>query len=220
MRFCSIPDCKFPVFSTDKITRKGYCRSHATKYRTDIDRRSIIQKAIAKQHGIDNKVRTLVDSDSNKEILIGKGKIPDENLELFFKLAAVELAKSPWCENCGAFIGIAKFDDNPDVYRPRLTIEQVYRNATAHILPKAIFHSVRAHPLNKLFLNTTCGCHNKSHRWDTFSKMECWHLAVRNFKEIYPYIDDEEKKNIPDVLWKEIPAEYEKYYGHRFPDGL
>ena len=47
--------------------------------------------------------------------------------------------------------------------------------------------------------------------------MACWPLAVRNFKEIYPYIDDSEKKNIPEVLWIEIPNEYEKYYGHKLP---
>lgn len=35
MRTCSHPGCKFPVFGTDKKTKKGYCRIHQF-YRTDL----------------------------------------------------------------------------------------------------------------------------------------------------------------------------------------
>lgn len=107
-------------------------------------------------------------------------------LELFFHLAAIELANKPYCAECNQFI--------PSAY---------YRAATAHILPKKKeygFPSVAAHPKNKLFLGAGCGCHNKTHRWDTFAKMKVWPLAVEAFKEIYPYIAENEKKNIPQVL--------------------
>jgi hypothetical protein len=161
-----------------------------------------------------NKFRSLKSEPKNKEILLEKGIIEDENLELFFKLAATEISKCPWCLECGAFIGLNKVNDSPEIYKSKITIEQIYRNATAHIFAKAIFHSVRAHPKNYLPLPASCGCHNKTHRWDTFVKMKCWDIAVAHIKEIYPYIDDSEKKNIPSLVWKEIPDEYEKYYGH------
>lgn len=58
MRFCEANKCNQPVFGTDKKTGKGYCRSHQT-LREDFDRRSIIQKAIAKQGRLSNKVSKL-----------------------------------------------------------------------------------------------------------------------------------------------------------------
>ncbi len=58
MRFCEAPKCSSPVFGTCKKSGKGYCRSHQTR-REDYDRRTIIQKAVAKQKGLNNKVRGL-----------------------------------------------------------------------------------------------------------------------------------------------------------------
>lgn len=111
-------------------------------------------------------------------------------LELWFRSAALELSKHPYCEECGAYIP-----------------QEFYRAATAHILPKKKeygFPSVATHPLNKLFLGAGCGCHNKSHRWDTFSKMKVWEKAVANFLEIYRHIHNDEIKNIPEVLLVEL----------------
>lgn len=49
MRFCEAPTkCDKPVFGTDKKTRTGYCKSHQY-LRTDIDKDTIIQRAIKKQ---------------------------------------------------------------------------------------------------------------------------------------------------------------------------
>lgn len=43
MKICQHKNCTYPVFGTDKITGIGYCKNH--QYcRTDIDRRSAIQK--------------------------------------------------------------------------------------------------------------------------------------------------------------------------------
>lgn len=61
MRFCSF--CKtVPVFGTDKKTGLGYCRNHQTM-RTDYDKRTIIQKAVAKQGRVSTKVRGLRNDD-------------------------------------------------------------------------------------------------------------------------------------------------------------
>lgn len=47
MRFCEAPNCNNPVFSTCKISGKGYCRNH--QYMKDsFDRRSILQRGIDK----------------------------------------------------------------------------------------------------------------------------------------------------------------------------
>lgn len=58
MRFCSASNCSQPVFGTDKISKKGYCRSHQT-LREDYDRRTILQRAMDKQKKIEGKVRSL-----------------------------------------------------------------------------------------------------------------------------------------------------------------
>lgn len=117
-------------------------------------------------------------------------------LKLFYSAAAFELESNPHCQNCGAFI--------PSHY---------YRSSTAHVLPKRKeygFPSVSAHPKNRLFLGSNCGCHFKYDRsWDDASNMAVWPLAVERFKEIYPYIAPEELKNLPNVLLATLlPAEH------------
>ena len=119
-----------------------------------------------------------------------KESVPNNNLELYFKLAATELAKMPYCMECGEFIP-----------------SWAYRSATAHILPKRKefgFPSVASNPLNRLFLCGINGCHDKTHTWATFETMKVWPLAVESFKKIYPYINKVELKNIPGLLLKYI----------------
>jgi len=45
MRTCGANNCNRVVFSTDKKTNIGYCQYHWKTHRTDLDKRSIIQKA-------------------------------------------------------------------------------------------------------------------------------------------------------------------------------
>ncbi len=47
MRFCEVNNCENSVFGTDRNTNIGYCNRHQN-LRTDLDKRSILQKAIAK----------------------------------------------------------------------------------------------------------------------------------------------------------------------------
>lgn len=194
MRFCEAPEgCRFPVFSTDKITRKGYCRIHATRYRTDLDRRSIIQKAMAKNKSLTSQLRGLQDSDANKEILVEKGIIEGEGLPLWFKVK-MEL-NEPRCAECGA-------------YKPSLKQwPQGWKSCQAHLLPKKHFKSISTHPLNCLVLGSgfsgLCHCHDDyDHDWERASKMKIWPEVCRRFLILYPFIAEKEKKFIPEVLNK------------------
>lgn len=76
-RFCF---CSQPVFSTDKNTNIGYCKSH-TYMRTDTDKRSIMEKAMdkhRKQSSI-QKVRSLPHiSREEKEQLDSRNNILNE----------------------------------------------------------------------------------------------------------------------------------------------
>lgn len=64
MRFCF---CSQPVFGTDQKTLIGYCRNHQTM-RTDLDRRSIMQKAVAKRNRVSTKIRSLYTPSEDNEL--------------------------------------------------------------------------------------------------------------------------------------------------------
>lgn len=184
MRFCEAPEgCKYPVFSTDKITRKGYCRSHATRYRTDLDRRSIIQKAMAKNKSLTSQIRGVQDSDANKEILIEKGIVENKNeLEGWFLLQMHSNEKI--CQNCGMSLNHYQ--------------EKDWRGSQHHILEKSIFKSVRTNPINHMVL-----CRWKCHLlWHSSmlvaSKMPCFLKAKEIVKILYPLLPIEEKRRISE----------------------
>ncbi len=67
MRMCEAPKCNNVVFGTDKKTRIGYCKNHQY-LRTDIDKRSILQKAVAK-HSVNKKLNSLKNLPENKEMV-------------------------------------------------------------------------------------------------------------------------------------------------------
>lgn len=182
MRTCSHYGCNDVVFGTDRNTRLGYCRRHQWD-RTDIDHRSIIQKAISKNASKNeiSKVRGLIDnSEENKRRY---------ELEVFFKNAAIEIAKNPYCIECGKFIP-SKF----------------YRAATAHVMPKSTFLSVATHPKNYLILGASC-CHDKTHRIDTFSKMKCFPIAIEHFYQFEKEIKENHKYL---TLFKEAILNYKQ----------
>lgn len=73
MRFCEQVGCDKPVFGTDRKTRIGYCKQHQY-LRTDIDKDSIIQRAIKKQrkNAIPKnqaKLRATANEDINREMV-------------------------------------------------------------------------------------------------------------------------------------------------------
>lgn len=164
MRFCEVEGCEYPVFSTDKITRKGYCRTHAPRMRTDIDRRSIIQRAIAKQKGISSKVRTLKDLPENVSMVDKiKGSITQENW--YLKQRNKMTGK---CSNCGG-----NTTKNNDKY---------FKWAIAHVFPKKIFDSVSKNDNN--WIELCLRCHTLFDRnLATASEMKCFKLAVIQYQK-------------------------------------
>lgn len=119
--------------------------------------------------------RAILATPENKE-LANNQRVPQAELERWFDIIAQDIFMKPKCMECGE-----------PIYKP------YYRAATAHILPKAIFPSVATHPLNYLILNAPCGCHNLSHRMDTFSKMKVFTLAVQRFLKFQPQITEKHK---------------------------
>lgn len=87
------------------------------------------------------------------------------------------------CQECGAVIP-ASF----------------MRHATAHLLPKKLFKSVAVHPLNYLILGAGCGCHEKTHRIDTFIKMSIWPEAKIRINEMRPLLPFDELKFLSSQL--------------------
>lgn len=170
MRFCEFVGCKYPVFGTDKVTGKGYCRSHQTQ-RTDFDRRTIIQKAMDKQNNLQSKIRGLGNA------AVAKDDWSKRQLELWFDNVAEEIKKNPRCWECNMWIP-----------------EQFYRHASAHIFPKRIFKSIQTHPMNYLILGAGCGCHHKfDSSVEAASKMKVWKVAVQSFKQFENEIKEKHK---------------------------
>jgi len=102
--------------------------------------------------------------------------IRKEEMAAFWKKAEKEIAKKPYCWECNDYIA-----------------PQDYRAATAHIFPKSIFESVSANDFNYLVLGARCGCHNLSHRLDTFSKMKVFPVAVNRFIKFGHLITEKHK---------------------------
>ncbi len=75
MRFCEHTGCDKPVFGTDKKTRTGYCKTHQY-LRTDIDKDTILQRAIKKQRqgaakSVGSKLRSgIANTDTNRKMAL------------------------------------------------------------------------------------------------------------------------------------------------------
>lgn len=167
---CS-PDCAmFP-----SMGYSGYFYAHAPE--------NVVETIELKRHKTEVRQRTA----SRLHSIVVPLTEDEIKLQKFFANAAQELMRHPFCQNCKSRI--------PQAY---------FRAATAHVLPKRKeygFPSIASHPANKLFLGAGCGCHYLYDRsWEDAAKMVVWPLAVAAFKELYPFIAENEKKNIPDIL--------------------
>lgn len=157
------------------------------------------------KHKDKSKVRSLTKVNTGSAYQSSDNKLVNNSaakqfslLKMFFDEAAIDIAKHPYCQECGAFI--------PQIY---------YHASTAHLLPKREeygFPSIATKSINRIFLGANCGCHKRyDNSWDDASKMKVWPLAVSIIIRLYPFIDKKEHKNIPAILWVEI----EKHYGPR-----
>jgi hypothetical protein len=185
MRFCEFNKCKYPVFGTDKNTGIGYCRSHQF-LRTDIDKRSIIQKAISKNVSKNeiSKVRRLKSMEENLE-LVNKKKELDE-----WFVYHMQNSKKV-CENCGADLSHYNKKD--------------WYGSQHHIIEKSPTNgcpSVAAELLNHGVLGKWC-CHPQWHTsYSNAQKMPFFKIAVERFKTFEDKII--EKSKIPECFKEAI----------------
>ena len=133
--------------------------------------RSISHRKYVKINDISRKVHMYQKNILDEETL--KKRV---DLERWFISISKEISKKPYCWECGAFIS-----------------NRFYRHATAHIFPKTIFKSVSTNPMNYLILGAGCGCHEKTHRLDNFSKMKIFSEAVRRFMIFQKEIQENHK---------------------------
>lgn len=130
-------------------------------------------------------------------------------MDLYWLMAEKELAKHPYCMECGASIPKYLYIQQDDGTR-KVSIN-AYRAATAHVLPKRErygFPSVADNPINRLFLGSGCGCHNRfDASWQSASQMKVFPAAIEIFRQLYPLLDPAERKNIPDVFMPHIPCD-------------
>lgn len=188
MRFCEKDGCNQPVFSTCKISRKGYCRSHQY-LKESFDRRSITQRGIDK-HKEEQKKRP-------------KGWFNEEFIadQAGFEAAAEEQESDIWlwfkrqrkymkgvCEHCG---GKTERDN-----------DKTFHFSIAHLLEKSKFKSVATHPENWIEL---CyygnSCHtNFDNKMINLIDLNCFDSVIDKFVKIYPHIAADEKRRIPPIL--------------------
>lgn len=87
--------------------------------------------------------------------------------------------------------------------------DKYFKYSIAHILPKNIFKSVRAHPLNWIelcFWEKSCHTNFDNHTLD-ITELNCFDLVIERFIAIYPDIAPKERKYIPGVLLQYVKNE-------------
>lgn len=135
--------------------------------------------------GIASKVRGLIDTEVNKEMLpkpIGGGS----ELDRWFKERRLEMTGK--CANCN---GISCKSS-----------EKYYKFSIAHLLPKKIFKSVATHPDNWIelcFWDNSCHSQMDNKMLDLID-MNCFDLIITKFARIYPHIEAGERRHIPYIL--------------------
>jgi hypothetical protein len=89
--------------------------------------------------------------------------------------------------------------------------DEHYRKSIHHLLDKkpTLFPSVSCHEDNWLelcFFGNSChtNIHNRTITWELLFDSAEWELIVSKFRKIYPFIAENERKNIHPLLLKEL----------------
>lgn len=184
MRFCEIQGCPRPVFGTDKKTRTGYCKNHQ-HLRTDIDKDTIIQRAIKKQRKnaipkIQSQLRKLYKTDDT----VREGSKENDKLDFWFKERRREMQNV--CTECGN-----KTNRDSDKY---------YKWSIAHIVPKARIPSVKTDDNNWVEL---CWLHHQEFdsTFDKAAAMQCFPEVKQKFQLFKNLIPPQELRKVnPHLL--------------------
>jgi hypothetical protein len=165
MRTCEFGNCGYPVFSTDKKTRIGYCKMHQ-RLRTDLDRRTSAQKIIAK-------------------IREGKSQVPKHRKEHSQQLKewfAYHMANSrKECENCGRSLHSYN--------------EKDWYGSQHHLLEKSLFPSVEGVLENHGVLGKWCCHHVWHSSWANASQMTFFPEAIKRIETFYHKVKEKSKIN-------------------------
>lgn len=164
----------------DYAFSKGRCKLHATVEDTKKRAEKYAAQPTVRKAGwfnielteTEDKVVAEISNEPNFKTAIQVKK----EMDSFWKYAESVIDKKPYCWECGDFI--SKSD---------------YRAATAHIFPKSIFESVASNKWNFLVLGARCGCHDKSHRLDTFSQMKVFPTAINRYMKFGELITEKHK---------------------------
>lgn len=164
----------------DYAFSKNRCRLHATVEDTKKRAEKYAAQPTIRKAGwfnielteTEDKVVAEITNEPNFKTAIQAKK----EMDAFWKYAESVIDKKPYCWECGDFIS------NND-----------YRAATAHIFPKSIFESVASNKWNFLVLGARCGCHDKSHRLDTFSQMKVFPTAINRYMKFGELITEKHK---------------------------
>lgn len=164
----------------DYAFSKGRCKLHATVEDTKKRAEKYAAQPTVRKAGwfnielteTEDRVVAEMSNEPNFKTAIQAKK----EMDAFWKYAESVIDKKPYCWECGDFI--SKND---------------YRAATAHIFPKSIFESVASNKWNFLVLGARCGCHDKSHRLDTFSQMKVFPTAINRYMKFGELITEKHK---------------------------
>jgi hypothetical protein len=89
--------------------------------------------------------------------------------------------------------------------------DETYRHSIHHLFDKkpALFQSVSCHPDNWLelcYYGNSChtNIHNRTITWELLLDSAEGQMIVDKFRKIYPFIAENERKNIPEILLKTL----------------
>jgi hypothetical protein len=233
--FCDAPNCSNLSFRTDKLTRKHYCSFHWKQYSTDIDKRSISQKALAKGRN-NSKIQYNPVTEESFDGTEMKDYLLDEPL-LFSEPKKYSLPKTfkPSREMYNEAYDIKK-EIKPFVgegelgkwfmdRRKEMTgvcmhcagktmavdkeADSKFHYSVSHILPKSLFPSVSTHPLNFIelcYYGNSCHKNFDDHQIP-INELNCFGIVIERLAKMYPSIAKEELRKIPSILMEYIKTE-------------
>lgn len=153
MRFCGFDKCRQPVFGTDKKTGIGYCKSHQLK-RTDLDRRSIIHKAIDKQKRLVSKVRDLNKlQDYGQSGLASLVNDLDTALSLYIRLRHADKDGMVKCFCCPKIIHYTKANNSHYIKRGHMATRFLIDNCNVSCPKCNQAHNDSVEPYRTLLIN-------------------------------------------------------------------
>jgi hypothetical protein len=227
--FCDISGCPNLSFRTDKNTRKHYCGNHWKQHSTDIDKRSITQKALSrgKVEKIHKEPRF---RKPTKEgwLDVKEAFEPEEKTSLVTSFTPPkwmqdeandvkkELKPFEGKGELGRWFLDRKMEMtgrcmhcNGDTMILNKEADAKFHWSVSHLFDKASFPSIATHPANWLELcYYSPSCHkNYDDKIIPITELNCFDAVVTKFCILYPLMTREEKRRVPSVLLTYLDAE-------------